>query len=149
VPQHQWVSKLFGFNFSVEYKPGTANVVADALSRHDTELTVSLMALSVPSFRFFDDLRQEFDASQELHMVWDAMANRDHDDHWRVVDGLVTDRGRVYIPSSSPLAQEAIAGAHGTGHEGVQKTLHRLRVDFFVPAARVAVQDFVHACDVC
>jgi hypothetical protein len=24
VPQHQWISKLFGFEFTVEYRPGTA-----------------------------------------------------------------------------------------------------------------------------
>jgi hypothetical protein len=38
VPQHQWVSKLFSFDFSVEYKLGTANVVTDALSRRDTRV---------------------------------------------------------------------------------------------------------------
>ena len=35
VPQHQWVSKLFGFDFSVEYRPGKLNTVADALSRKE------------------------------------------------------------------------------------------------------------------
>jgi hypothetical protein len=41
VPQHQWISKLFGFDFTVEYRPGRLNMVADALSlslsRRDTE----------------------------------------------------------------------------------------------------------------
>jgi hypothetical protein len=37
VPQHQWISKLFGFDFTVEYRPGRLNTVADALSRHDAE----------------------------------------------------------------------------------------------------------------
>jgi hypothetical protein len=37
VPQHQWISKLFGFDFTVEYRPGRLNTVADALSRHDTD----------------------------------------------------------------------------------------------------------------
>jgi hypothetical protein len=35
VPQHQWISKLFGFDFSMEYRPGRLNTVADALSRRD------------------------------------------------------------------------------------------------------------------
>jgi hypothetical protein len=38
VPQHQWISKLFGFDFTVEYRPGRLHTVADALSRRDIEL---------------------------------------------------------------------------------------------------------------
>jgi hypothetical protein len=32
VPQHQWISKLFNIDISVEYRPGHLNVVADTLS---------------------------------------------------------------------------------------------------------------------
>lgn len=32
IHQRQWVSKLFGYNFTVEYRPGQLNTVADALS---------------------------------------------------------------------------------------------------------------------
>ena len=37
VPQRQWISKLFGFDFAVEYRPGRLNTVADALSRRNVE----------------------------------------------------------------------------------------------------------------
>jgi hypothetical protein len=47
--QHQWASKLLQFNFQVEYKRGTTNVVVDALSRRDTETAV-VMAISSPLF---------------------------------------------------------------------------------------------------
>jgi len=33
IPQHTWVSKLFGYDFSMEFKPGRQNAAADALSR--------------------------------------------------------------------------------------------------------------------
>jgi hypothetical protein len=36
IPQHHWVEKLLGFDFSIEY-----NVVADTLSRRDTEEEIS------------------------------------------------------------------------------------------------------------
>jgi hypothetical protein len=39
--------------------------------------------------------------------------------------------------------------AHSTGHEGVQKTLHRLRSDFYIPADRALVQSWVRTCTTC
>jgi hypothetical protein len=57
LPQHQWASKLIGFNFKVEFKASTTNVVTDALSRRDTEETATVAALSIPSFPLFGDLR--------------------------------------------------------------------------------------------
>jgi hypothetical protein len=68
---------------------------------------------------------------------------------WAVVDDLVTRGGRIYVPASSPLVEELLATAHGAGHEGTQKTLHRLREDFFVPSARTIVRDFVRGCATC
>jgi len=56
IPQHQWASKLIGFDFLVEYKPGALNVVADALSCHDEHLG-DAMAISVPQFALFDEVR--------------------------------------------------------------------------------------------
>jgi hypothetical protein len=57
IPQHHWVGKLLGFDFTVEYKPGHANTVADALSRRDTPEDVGVMALSAPRFDFVAKLR--------------------------------------------------------------------------------------------
>jgi hypothetical protein len=65
------------------------------------------------------------------------------------VDGLVTVHDHSYVPPTSPSKPEVITSVHGIGHEGVQKTLHRLCSNFFIPVACSAVQDFVRACDVC
>jgi len=55
MPQHQWISKLFGFDFTVEYRPGRLNSAADALSRRDEE-AAALCAPSGPSFDLFTDI---------------------------------------------------------------------------------------------
>jgi hypothetical protein len=39
--------------------------------------------------------------------------------------------------------------AHTAGHESVQKTLVRLRGDFYIPGDRKLVHDFVRTCGVC
>jgi hypothetical protein len=61
VPQHQWTSKLFGFDFLVEYRPGRLNTVADALSHRDSEAaledtTMAARAISGPTFSLLDDI---------------------------------------------------------------------------------------------
>jgi hypothetical protein len=58
IPQHHWVGKLLGFDFTVEYKPGASNVVAGALSRRDTPEEGAILVLSAPRFNVLDRLRQ-------------------------------------------------------------------------------------------
>jgi hypothetical protein len=68
---------------------------------------------------------------------------------WAVADDMVTYDGRLFIPPASPLLQEIMVAVHDDGHEGVHRTLHRLRWDFHFPNMRRLVQDFVRACMTC
>jgi hypothetical protein len=57
--------------------------------------------------------------------------------------------GRLYIPPTSPLLQEIMGAIHEDSHEGVQRTLHRLRRDFHFPNMKQRVQDTVRTCAEC
>jgi hypothetical protein len=48
IPQHQWVKKLLGFDFRVEYKPRVSNIITDALSRCDTDEPELAYSISMP-----------------------------------------------------------------------------------------------------
>ncbi|WVZ68005.1 hypothetical protein U9M48_017002 [Paspalum notatum var. saurae] len=39
--------------------------------------------------------------------------------------------------------------AHSARHEGIQKTLHRLRSEFYIPGNRTLVQEWIRACVTC
>jgi hypothetical protein len=139
---------LLGFDFHVEFKSAATNVVADALSRRDTEAAAMMFALSAPSFWLFDELRGQCAANptqislrREIHGVCV--------DKWALVDNLVTYGGHVLISALSPSLSEILAGAHGAGHEGMQKTLHLLCVDFFNPGTHTIAQGFVCVCATC
>jgi hypothetical protein len=58
IPQHTWVSKLFGYDLTVEYRPGKLNGAADALSRREEPMG-TLHSMSLPTFSLFDNLRDE------------------------------------------------------------------------------------------
>lgn len=58
LPQHQWVSKLFGYDFDVEYRLGLLNTIADALSLHGDDDT-TLIVITGPTFCLFDDIHHE------------------------------------------------------------------------------------------
>jgi hypothetical protein len=75
--------------------------------------------------------------------------NGEKGEHWRIIDGLITTHGKVFVPMESPVLLGLLAHAHGCGHEGTEKTLHRLRADFHVPGACALVRDFVLTCTTC
>jgi transposase InsO family protein len=149
IPQHHWVGKLLGFDFSVEYKPGAMNTVADVLSRRDTNTEGSVLAPSAPRFDFVDRLRHAQRQEPALVAIRDELAADTREASWSLLDGMVAYADRLYIPPDSPLLLEVVAATHDDGHEGVQRTLHRLRRDFYFPAMRRVVQDFVRACATC
>lgn len=68
VPQHQWISKLFGFDFKVEYRAGRLNTVADALSRRETT-SGSVYTISTPTFQLYKDLQQDCASNQEFQLL--------------------------------------------------------------------------------
>jgi hypothetical protein len=77
VPQHQWISKLFGFDFMVEYRPGRLNTVADALSRRDTDPAdadgdakgAMLCICSGPTFALFAHIRRATTAAPDAQLL--------------------------------------------------------------------------------
>jgi hypothetical protein len=142
------VSKLLVFDFHVEFKPGMTNVVADMLLRRNTE-EMAAMVLSYPSFQLFDALRLELESTPELCALREKAAMCAKGEGWHMQDGLIIVKGRIYLSATSPYIQQALTTAHGTGLEGIAKTLHRLHADFHVPGSCAIITEFVRACTTC
>jgi hypothetical protein len=56
--QHMWVSKLFRYDLTVEYRPSKLNGVANVLSRR-TEEAAAVHAISTLTFELFGKLQSE------------------------------------------------------------------------------------------
>ena len=72
-----------------------------------------------------------------------------HGEPWHVTGGLIKHGACVFIPAGSALLPEVLQLAHGVGHEGSEKTLHRLRREFVVDHDRRLVKEFVRSCFTC
>ena len=88
IPQHHWVGKLLGFEFSMEYKAGSTNTVADALSHRDIE-EAAVLALSGPRFDFIERLRQAHLQDPALITIKEEISSSQRVAPWSLVDGLV------------------------------------------------------------
>ncbi|KAF7810714.1 putative mitochondrial protein [Senna tora] len=62
--QQKWVSKLMGYKFEIQYKPGSENRAADALSRRGTDL--ELKAFSVWQYNDVEDWDKEVQRDDKL-----------------------------------------------------------------------------------
>jgi hypothetical protein len=96
------VSKLFGYNFQVEYKQGKMNAAADALSRRDEDAAQArVYAISRPEFALFEEFRRESERLPELQAKRREIEDGTAGEAWTIADGLVLHRGRIYVPDSS------------------------------------------------
>jgi hypothetical protein len=102
IPQHQWANKLLSFDFCIEYRPGSSNTVANALSRRDGEEEASIATFMTLSFHLFDALCHEFTDIPELQLMKQEVAAGTKGNVWQVVDDLVTMCGKVFISPGSP-----------------------------------------------
>jgi hypothetical protein len=116
------MSKLLGFDFRVEYKSGTTNVVADALSCRDTEDRGEITTLTTPSFQLFDDLRHKLAADLDQQTIKGEVESSVCGDKWLLVDSLITVNGRVYVPPASSPPSAILVNTHDVRHEGIETT---------------------------
>jgi hypothetical protein len=57
--QHQWLIKLMGYDYEIEYRKGKDNVEADCLSRTSSQLLYSLVVSSV-STKLMEEIAQSW-----------------------------------------------------------------------------------------
>lgn len=54
--QQHYLSKLLGYEYTIQYKVGASNVVTDTLSRVELSSNGSYLLLSIPNLAFMDQL---------------------------------------------------------------------------------------------
>jgi len=90
--QQKWASKLQGFSFDIFYKPRKSNLVADALSRKQTDLSAEPQLLSLSSAipSIISKLHEYYNSDKEGHsLLFKISQDTDPAQHYTIRDGLV------------------------------------------------------------
>lgn len=160
----RWSLKLQGFDFSIEHRKGSANVVPDALSRvYVDELDVDELMAEEAALNI--DLESPaFEDTEYVSLRTTINENQQRLPDVRVMDGKVFHRSefcsgdlqldatvwKLWIPK--PLQEPLMAAAHRppmASHGGVAKTVERLRRQCFWPGMTVDVRRMVGNCSTC
>lgn len=152
--QQKFLHKLLGYQFSIEYKAGTSNAAADALSRQSEDHQSTLcLAISTGSFEFLDELKLENTTCPDLRLLHDQFQQGTLDSLlYSVRDGLLYYRHKLLISKFSNLKSQLLSEFHLSrigGHAGAERTFLRLGANFFWHGMRKDVKDYVRSCVIC
>ena len=68
---------------------------------------------------------------------------------WEFKDGVLFFKSRIYLNSDSSLLPIIIQEFHSNTHEGIHKTLQRIRSVFYWVGMKKQIRDYIRHCDVC
>lgn len=151
--QQIYLSKLLGYDYVIQYKLGSQNIVADALSRILTPNDAKLYSLSMPTFIFLDQLQDTLlQDIQYKDLLDDVRQNPSKHPDLKVHYDLIFRNGKIWLPIKTPITSLLLQEFHSSpigGHIGVAKTFHRLHQNFDWPCILEDVCHYVLQCVVC
>lgn len=149
--QQKWLLKLLGYNYTLEYRSGSLNIAADALSRQHECL--AFMGLSQPLFDSISDIQAEYAQNSEALAIIHALQNSQPTRaHFSPRGDLLYYRNGIFMVASSPWRHRILQEFHSSptaGHSRFLRTYKRVRRNFNWLGLKKTVKSFVFDCDTC
>ena len=146
--QFKWASKLIGFDFEIQYKPGKNNSAADALSRRITFATMTVLKCHE-----LETWAEEVHKDDRLNgIIKDLLVDSTSHPGYQLKGDRLFFKGKLVLPRSSSHIPVLLAEFHSSpmgGHSGFFRTYKRLAAVVYWNGMKRDVQQFVTTCDTC
>lgn len=140
-----------GFDYTIHYKSGSDNVVADALSRVSGS-EILCMALSVLDSNLSDLIKASYSLDDNIQNLVAQLQQGIQLAQFTFIDGLLRKKHKLVIGPDDSLKQQILTWLHTSaqgGHSGRDATLQRVKSLFYWRGMTKFVTHFVRNCLVC
>ena len=124
--QQEWVAKLLGYDYKINYKSGRENSATDALSRKQG--SPILHNIFFPQVSLWEEIKKAADEDQFIQSKV-RMATKQPGGSYTWRHGLLLYKGRVIVPNVAALRAKLLHEMHDTkvgAHSGVLRTFKKL-----------------------
>ncbi|KAJ5290754.1 gag/polymerase/env polyprotein [Penicillium angulare] len=163
VRQIHWMQDIAGYQFTIQYRPGKANVLADVLSRKETLLGAPEEQVVLPP-RFWtkpvlspvytnvvDRVLASNRADESLQGLRDRAMSAEPGD-WSLSEGLLLSNGKMVVPDEGDLRARLLDEIHrqpGLAHPGMEKMKLLLSRQYHWPGWSKDVERYCDNCTTC
>ncbi|KAL4348382.1 hypothetical protein GQ457_17G011120 [Hibiscus cannabinus] len=156
--QRRWMELLKDYDLVIDYHPGKANVVADAL----TSLAINAHFRLTKERKLLSELQVQSDLvsrirelqrmDPELQKISDNLDAKYNSDFSVKIDGLLYFKDRMCVPNDDGLRNEMLAEAHQSPfsiHPGSVKMYKDLKPLYWWPGMKADITNYVSRCLIC
>ncbi|KAJ1702159.1 hypothetical protein LUZ63_001938 [Rhynchospora breviuscula] len=158
--QHKGLSKLLGLDYTIEYKKGCENKIADALSRREGHCVddvvdiAELAAVTTLLPRWVEDIQLSYIDDPWIATLQTKAREQEAFEHKLITNnqGLIRFKNRICVGHSGNWRHHLIKEVHDSsvgGHSGIFNTYKRVKAMFYWPKLKEMVQAYVLSCPTC
>lgn len=148
--QQMYLSRLIGYDYTIQYHLGKLNLVADALSKIPKTPPGTLLMLFMLYFTFLLELKCELSVHPEfIAFQQDIQTNPAAYLDCIITEDLILQKGHIWLPNGFNFINSLLEEFHTTptgGNMGIKITLARLGEIFTWQNIREDVRLFIATC---